>query len=111
MNTTAKATPHIGMGDVGSNPTPTTKLTKNKITMASIWTNVDVDVDVDAQEWFDNAYDDERKDMYEICKEHFDGIKPNGMSIIEEEFHKKLDQLRNNYINLTKVQLNQLMSI
>lgn len=79
--------------------------------MANIYTSVDVDLDVDAQDWFDNSIEDERKDMYEICKEHFEGIKPNSMSLPEAEFHNKLSELRKRYVTLTKEQYNLIMSI
>ena len=77
--------------------------------MPTIWTNVDVDVD--AEEWFSQAYDDERREMYEICKEHFGDVKSDKMSLMEAEFNRKLDELSNRYINLTKEQFDLIMSI
>jgi hypothetical protein len=77
--------------------------------MASIWTNVEVDVDAD--EWFSHAYEDERREMYKICKEHFNDVKSDKMSLMEAEFNAKLDELSNRYMSLTKEQFDLIMSI
>jgi hypothetical protein len=78
--------------------------------MANILHNVDVDIDVDAEEWFDTAYDNERREMYEICKKHFEG-DVGKQSALEEEFNNKLKELSTRYISLTKEQFNLIMSI
>ena len=88
--------------------------------MAYIWKNVDVEVEVDVEpdEWFDEAYDSERKKMYEICKEYFEAEEVlvrkktrTPSTIQEQEFLDKIDELEARYLSLTAEQINLLMSI
>ena len=76
------------------------------------------EVDVTADDWFDEAYESERKEMYELCKEHFAAeevlVRKRGsenVSIIENEFLSKLDELEKRYLSLTTEQINLIMSI
>ena len=50
--------------------------------MADIWTEIYIDIDAD--EWFDNARFDEKVEMYNLCKEYF----VESHSIQEQEFRE-----------------------
>jgi hypothetical protein len=67
-----------------------------------------LDVNIDADDWFDSARDHERKEMYLICKDYFE-IEEN--TINEQEFIDLLKSLKERYLSLTAEQINQLKNI
>ena len=68
-----------------------------------------LDVNIDADEWFDSAGDYERKEMYLICKDYFE--RDEADSINEQEFIDLLKSIKERYLSLTAEQINQLKNI
>ena len=73
--------------------------------MADIWTEIYIDIDAD--EWFDNARFDEKVEMYNLCKEYF----VESHSIQEQEFRDKLDELAKRYISLSPEEISIILSL
>jgi hypothetical protein len=75
------------------------------------------EVDVSPEDWFDEAYDDEREEMYKICRKYFEAeetlvaIPENATSIQEQEFIELLKNIKERYLTLTAEQINQLKNI
>ena len=67
-----------------------------------------LDIDIDAEDWFNSASDHERKEMYLICKDYFE-IEET--SINEQEFIDMLKSIKERYLSLTAEQINQLKNI
>jgi hypothetical protein len=67
-----------------------------------------IDIDIDAEDWFNSASDHERKEMYLICKDYFE-IEET--SINEQEFIDMLKSIKERYLSLTAEQINQLKNI
>jgi uncharacterized tellurite resistance protein B-like protein len=67
-----------------------------------------IDIDIDAEDWFNSASDHERKEMHLICKEYFE-IEET--SIDEQEFIDILKNIKERYLSLTTEQINQLKNI
>ena len=67
-----------------------------------------VDINIDADDWFDSAQEHERKEMYLICKDYFE-IEET--SIDEQEFIDILKSIKERYLTLTTEQINQLKNI
>ena len=67
-----------------------------------------IDIDIDADDWFDSAQEHERKEMYLICKDYFEIEK---ISINEQEFIDILKSIKERYLSLTTDQINQLKNI
>ena len=68
-----------------------------------------IDIDIDAEEWFNSASDHEREEMYLICKDYFESDEAD--SINEQEFIDLLKSLKERYLSLTTEQINQLKNI
>ena len=67
-----------------------------------------IDIDIDAEDWFNSASDHERKEMHLICKDYFE-IEET--SINEQEFIDILKSIKERYLSLTTEQINQLKNI
>ena len=67
-----------------------------------------LDVNIDADDWFDSARDHERKEMHLICKDYFEIEE---ISINEQEFIDILKSIKERYMSLTAEQINQLKNI
>jgi hypothetical protein len=67
-----------------------------------------IDIDIDAEDWFNSASDHERKEMHLICKDYFEIEE---ISINEQEFIDILKSIKERYLSLTAEQINQLKNI
>ena len=67
-----------------------------------------LDVNIDADDWFDSARDHERKEMYLICKDYFENDE---YTLQEQEFIDLLKSIKERYLSLTAEQINQLKNI
>ena len=67
-----------------------------------------IDINIDADDWFDSAQEHERKEMYLICKDYFEIEE---ISINEQEFIDMLKSIKERYMSLTAEQINQLKNI
>ena len=67
-----------------------------------------IDIDIDAEEWFNSASDHEREEMHLICKDYFEIEE---ISINEQEFIDILKSIKERYLSLTADQINQLKNI
>ena len=67
-----------------------------------------IDINIDADDWFNSASDHEREEMYLICKDYFE-IEET--SIDEQEFIDILKNIKERYLSLTTEQINQLKNI
>jgi len=67
-----------------------------------------LDINIDADDWFDSAQEHERKEMYLICKDYFE---KEADSISEQEFIDILKNIKERYLTLTTEQINQLKNI
>ena len=67
-----------------------------------------LDIDIDAEDWFNSASDHERKEMHLICKDYFEIEE---ISINEQEFIDILKNIKERYLSLTAEQINQLKNI
>ena len=67
-----------------------------------------LDIDIDADDWFNSASDHERKEMHLICKDYFEIEE---ISINEQEFIDILKSIKERYLSLTAEQINQLKNI
>jgi hypothetical protein len=67
-----------------------------------------IDIDIDAEDWFNSASDHERKEMHLICKDYFEIEE---ISINEQEFIDILKNIKERYLSLTTEQINQLKNI
>jgi len=67
-----------------------------------------VDINIDADDWFDSAREHEREEMYLICKDYFEIEE---ISINEQEFIDILKNIKERYLSLTTEQINQLKNI
>jgi hypothetical protein len=67
-----------------------------------------IDIDIDAEDWFNSASDHERKEMHLICKDYFEIEE---ISINEQEFIDILKSIKERYMSLTTEQINQLKNI
>jgi hypothetical protein len=68
-----------------------------------------IDINIDADDWFDSAQEHERKEMYLICKDYFESEVAD--SINEQEFIDILKNIKERYLSLTAEQINQLKNI
>ena len=68
-----------------------------------------LDINIDADDWFDSAQEHERKEMYLICKDYFESEVAD--SINEQEFIDILKNIKERYLTLTTEQINQLKNI
>jgi len=68
-----------------------------------------LDINIDADDWFDSAQEHERKEMYLICKDYFESEEAD--SINEQEFIDILKSIKERYLTLTTEQINQLKNI
>jgi len=68
-----------------------------------------IDINIDADDWFDSAQEHERKEMYLICKDYFESEEAD--SISEQEFIDILKNIKERYLTLTAEQINQLKNI
>jgi len=68
-----------------------------------------VDINIDADDWFDSAREHEREEMYLICKDYFESEVAD--SINEQEFIDILKNIKERYLSLTTEQINQLKNI
>jgi hypothetical protein len=68
-----------------------------------------IDINIDADDWFDSAQEHERKEMYLICKDYFESEEAD--SINEQEFIDILKSIKERYLSLTTEQINQLKNI
>jgi len=68
-----------------------------------------LDINIDADDWFDSAQEHERKEMYLICKDYFESEVAD--SINEQEFIDILKSIKERYLTLTAEQINQLKNI
>ena len=68
-----------------------------------------IDINIDADDWFDSASEHERKEMYLICKDYFESEVAD--SINEQEFIDILKNIKERYLSLTTEQINQLKNI
>jgi hypothetical protein len=68
-----------------------------------------LDINIDADDWFDSAQEHERKEMYLICKDYFETDEAD--SINEHEFIDLLKSIKERYLSLTTDQINQLKNI
>lgn len=76
--------------------------------MATISVMLEDEVYIDAQEWFDSATEDEIKEMFDLCKGHFQDIST---TIQEAEFQAKLRNLQDRYLSLSPEQIQLILSI
>ena len=67
-----------------------------------------IDINIDADDWFDSAQEHERKEMYLICKDYFEIEE---ISINEQEFIDILKSIKERYLSLTTDQITQLKNI
>lgn len=80
--------------------------------MATITVMLEDEVYIDAQEWIDGATETEIKEMFELCKGHFqDTVGAVSTTIQEAEFQAKLRNLQDRYLSLTPEQIQLIMSI
>ena len=68
-----------------------------------------LDIDIDADDWFDSAQEHERKEMYLICKDYFETDEAD--TINEQEFIDLLKSIKERYLSLTADQITQLKNI
>ena len=68
-----------------------------------------IDINIDADDWFDSAQEHERIEMYLICKDYFESEEAD--SINEQEFIDILKSIKERYMSLTAEQINQLKNI
>lgn len=70
------------------------------------------DVYISAREWFDDADEGDIKEMFDLCKGHFqDTVGIVSTTIQEAEFQAKLRNLQDRYLSLTTEQLNLILSV
>ena len=80
--------------------------------MATISVMLEDEVYIDAQEWFDSATEDEIKEMFDLCKGHFqDTVGAVSTTIQEAEFQAKLRNLQDRYLSLSPEQIQLILSI
>lgn len=78
--------------------------------MAYITVTLEDEVYIDPQEWFDNADREDRKEMFNLCKEYAERtVGPT--TIQESEFQDKLKNLQDSYLSLTPEQIKLIMSL
>ena len=69
-------------------------------------------VEVEAQDWWDEAYDSERNEMIEIVREEAGTMSgKNDKNLMHEEFLGSLDKLSANYYMMTKEEIDLLLSL
>jgi hypothetical protein len=69
-------------------------------------------VEVEAQDWWDEAYDSERNEMIEIVREEAGIVSDkNAKNLMHEEFLGSLDKLSANYYMMTKEEIDLLLSL
>jgi len=80
--------------------------------MSTISITLDGDVYIDPTEWFDNATEDDIKEMFNLCKGYFqDMTAPSPTTLPEAEFQAKLQNLQDRYLSLSPEQIQLILSI
>jgi len=65
------------------------------------------EIEVDAQDWWDEAYKSERDEMIEIVRDEIS----SGGSLMHDEFLGSLNKLSANYYMMTKEEIDLLLSL
>ena len=73
------------------------------------------EIDVSADEWFDEADSADRADMWDLCKEWAKGRidlgEPEPATIMEQAFMDKLKELQSRYYSLPQETIDKIMSL
>lgn len=80
--------------------------------MATITVMLEDEVYIDAHEWLDSATEDDIKEMFNLCKGHFQNTVGTVSTTIQEaEFQAKLRSLQDRYLSLSPEQIQLILSI
>lgn len=73
------------------------------------------EIDVSAYEWFDEANNSDRAEMWDLCKEwakdRIAQAEPKPTSIMEEAFMDKLNELHFRYYSLPQETIDKIMNL